>query len=85
MFSTVGDDYGAIYRCLLQVMEDTMWSSSSPECGSAEDCYTDEVDVSKLSKPTGNRSKSSNCKGIAELSISLVESYVYYVGVKPAS
>ena len=78
MFSTIGDDYGAIYHCLLQVMEDTMWSSSSPECGSAEDCYTDEVEVAevaKLSKPAGNRSKSSNCKGIAGIGTSFAESY----------
>ena len=52
--------------CLLQVMEDTMWSSSSPEYGSAEDCYTDEVDNAKFSKPMTSKSKSSSCKGTAE-------------------
>lgn len=59
----VCDDYGAIYHCLLQIMEDTMWSSSSPECGSAEDCYTDDAEIAKFPKPVGNKSKGSSCKG----------------------
>ena len=72
LFSTGGDDCGAILHCLLQVMEDTMWSS--PECGSAEDCYTDEAELAKFPKQVGNKSKnSSSSKGTANILFSNFE------------